>query len=70
MISLIQHFEADFFKIQNSGIILKTFTHADVQTDDIFRIKIVAGLGLMSVNWHKPIYNVCLSLQMVILPTA
>ena len=33
MISLIQHFEADFLwkvslKILNSGIILKTFTHA------------------------------------------
>ena len=35
MISLIQHFEADFLwkvslKIMNSGIILKTFTHAFV----------------------------------------
>ena len=35
MISLIQHFEADFLwkvslKILNSGIILKTFTHASV----------------------------------------
>ena len=35
MISLIQHFEADFLwkvslKILNSGIILKTFTHEDM----------------------------------------
>ena len=34
MVALIQHFEADFLwkvslKILNSGIILKTFTHAD-----------------------------------------
>ena len=35
MISLIQHFEADFLrkvslKILNSGINLKTFTHGDI----------------------------------------
>ena len=29
IISLIQHFEADFLNILNSGIILKTFTHMD-----------------------------------------
>ena len=45
MISLIQHFEADFpqkvsLKILNSGIILKTFTHGDLyecQLIPIFR---------------------------------
>ena len=37
MISLVQHFEADFLwnlvslKILNSGILLKTFTHAFVK---------------------------------------
>ena len=40
---LIQHFEADFLwkvslKILNSGIILKTFTHADQQN---FRVKLL-----------------------------
>ena len=38
MVSLIQHFEADFLwkvslKILNSGIILKTFTHASFSLD-------------------------------------
>ena len=37
MVSLIQHFETDFLwkvslKILNSGIILKTFTHAYIRT--------------------------------------
>ena len=37
IISLIQHFEADFLwkvslKILNSGLILKTFTHANTNT--------------------------------------
>ena len=36
LISLIQHFEADFLwkvslKILNSGLILKTFTHRNIQ---------------------------------------
>ena len=39
MISLIQHFEADFLwkvslKILNSGLILKTFTHESTQILD------------------------------------
>ena len=38
MITLIQHFEADFLwkvslKILNSGIILKTFTHDNTDLD-------------------------------------
>ena len=38
MISLIQHFEADFLwkvslKILNSGIILKTFTHVYIEME-------------------------------------
>ena len=39
IISLIQHFEADFLwkvslKILNSGLILKTFTHAYTVSDE------------------------------------
>ena len=39
MVSLIQHFEADFLlnvslKILNSGITLKTFTYAEITQDN------------------------------------
>ena len=45
MISLIQHFEADFLwkvslKILNSGLILKTFTHVNCFQNQCFEILI------------------------------
>ena len=51
IISLIQHFEADFLwkvslKILNSGLILKTFTHA-------FRTKRVFNPVWMKLGWFS-----------------
>ena len=48
MVSLIQQFEADFLwkvslKILNSGIILKTFTHADMDDADKLHVHCAGG---------------------------
>ena len=58
MVSLIQHFEADFLwkvslKIRNSEIILKTFTHVSLATGkiSIFQLVSVAEKAGLSMTW-------------------
>ena len=77
MISLIQHFEADFLwknslKIMNSGIILKTFTHVtfkwewDLNTNDCFGIQLNQSgptASFFSFNRVENWLHICYYLQ-------